>query len=148
LFTLELVTPHPRNSHPRTHSDLPPKRTTTSAMNTSKAHHDWANQCQAMVRLYYRSWLKGRFELDLLATRCTHNLFAINSLQVNMLILKDLNCKPLRECLRDVTKKQHVVAKQAKMMRKYYKKGMEADRLYWEARYVITALERLIANII
>ncbi|CAO2649808.1 Nn.00g011000.m01.CDS01 [Neocucurbitaria sp. VM-36] len=93
---------------------------------------DQANLHGTMARLWFREWLKFHRKLLLLALCARYEFFVKNSLKVNALILKDMRCKPLRECLQDVLKLQRELLKMGKKVKESEKREKELNKQFWE----------------
>ncbi|KAF1846201.1 uncharacterized protein K460DRAFT_395669 [Cucurbitaria berberidis CBS 394.84] len=84
-----------------------------------------------VARLWVKQWLKSHRKLFLLAQCARYGVFAKNPLQVNALILRDLRCKPLRECLQEVLKLQRELRTFEKKVKESIKEERKCDAQFW-----------------
>lgn len=102
----------------------------TNASNLAglKAQADFAAN---MVRLELKNWLDLHRRLFL--KECERTWFyASISLHLNVKILRDCTCKPIRECLKGVRKGQRDMKKCEKQMKDWVKKEIRHHRCFTE----------------
>ncbi|KAF1833855.1 hypothetical protein BDW02DRAFT_499695 [Decorospora gaudefroyi] len=89
---------------------------------------------ETVFKALFRCWLELHRRLFLLKQCQRYAFFANNSLQLNALVLHDLRCKPLRECLQEVLGLQRGMAKFAKKMKAAVKEEKRQDDEFWRLK--------------
>ena len=97
--------------------------------------HCWA------AHIIFGLWLKSHRKLFLLGQCARYEFFTKNSLELNALILKDLRCKPLRECLLEVLKLQRELKSLEKKIKAVVKDEKKADAQFWALARLVKSVE-------
>lgn len=106
----------------------------SSPSDTLRSLKEQANFSAAMAQFLFWGWQTAHDKLLLLAQCARYEFFAKNPYQVNALILKDMRCKPLRECLLEVLKVQRELKRSAVTIKRLVKKEKELHKQWRELR--------------